>query len=53
MFEAEGVLWAAIEMLSAIEHSGTFAGRIEKTRKDISAIAAEMRTYNDQFEVPE
>jgi hypothetical protein len=51
MFEAEGQLWSIREALQVIEHSGAWADRIHKVRKEVEAIASEMRDYNDQFEV--
>lgn len=50
MIEAEQTLWIVNEMLSMIEHSGSFADRIHSVRASVEEIAREMRSYNDQFE---
>ena len=53
MIETEAILWASLNVLSTIEQSGAFADRIQAIREEIKDIAAEMRTYNDQFETEE
>lgn len=53
MIELEMCLWNANEVLSNVEYAGAFACKLSKIRADIEAVAAEVRAYNDKFEVNE
>ncbi len=50
--EAEVLVWAAIQLLGPdnMENGGAWQQRINAAAADLRAIAAEMRTHNDQHE---
>lgn len=50
MIEFETCLWNANECLSMVEHAGSFSDKLHAVRKQVEALAREVRDYNDQFE---
>lgn len=47
MIEFENCLWNANEILSMVEHAGSWSCKLAKVRSDIEALAVEVREYND------
>lgn len=50
MIEFENCLWNANEILSMVEHAGSYSAQLATVRKAIEGLATEVREYNDSQE---
>lgn len=53
MIDAENALWNCREILVNIENAGAFTNKIGTLQEQVEFLAAQIRAYNDQFEVAE